>query len=112
MIVEKKIFDWLAVQLTCPVYVELPVSHADTFVKIQRTGSVGADGIRTATVAVQSYAPTLYAAAQLNETVKQKMLAMSAENVFGVTLNSDYEFTNTNTKQRRYQAVFNISYKE
>ena len=32
-------------------------------------------------------------------------------NIFGVHLQADYNFTNTQTKQYRYQAVYEINYK-
>ena len=65
-------------------------------------------------VALASIAPSLAEAAALNEVVKAVMdqLPYLAEEVFGSELNGDYNFTNTATKERRYQAVYNITYKE
>ena len=72
------------------------------------------DRLDTATVAIQSIAGTLYEAAALNERVKQVMenLPYQEANVFRAGLNSDYNFTDEETKERRYQAVYQITYKE
>ena len=34
----------------------------------------------------------------------------TVENIFACRLNSDYDFTDTSTKQHRYKAVFDITY--
>ena len=93
--IEKTILDYLTARLTVPVRMETPEDPPESYV-------------------VQSIAPTLYGAAQLNETVKAAMDAMEdrVAGIFRVELNSDYNFTNTATKERRYQAVYNITYKE
>ena len=67
--------------------------------------------IDSATVAVQSYAPTLYEAAALNDIVKRAMFDIIAlPSVSACRLNSDYNFTDTSTKKYRYQAVFDLTY--
>lgn len=112
MILEEKIRNYLGDTLSVNVYLEVPKAPPDSYVVIQRTGSIGANRLRTATLAIQSIAQTLCEAAQLNEAVKQALDVVEITDVFGVYLNSDYNFTNTNTKERRYQAVYNITYKE
>ena len=64
-----------------------------------------------ATFAFQSYAPSLQKAAELNEKVKKVVEDLITVNeVSGVHHNSDYNFTDTETKQYRYQAVYDINY--
>ena len=65
----------------------------------------------TPQLAVQSYAPTLLPAAELNEQVKTAMFgAAQLPGVAAVHLNSDYNFTDTSSKTYRYQAVFDVTY--
>ena len=107
--VEKIVLDWLTSQLTVPVYMERPYDVLASFVVVEKTGSRMENHIYTATIAVQSYAATLFEAAQLNELVKAAMFDMlSLGAVSSVRLNSDYNFTDTATKSYRYQAVFLI----
>ena len=81
------------------------------FVLIERTGGGGANRLRTATVAIQSYGASLYLAAQLNENVLSAMESLVIyPEVAACDLNSDYNFTDTVKKLYRYQAVFDIVY--
>ena len=63
------------------------------------------------TVAIQSYAGTLYDTAVLNEQVKATMENIIDRNdISKCTLNSDYNYTDTARKKYRYQAVYDIVY--
>ena len=67
--------------------------------------------IKSATFAIQSYADSMFEAASLNEVVKEKMLDIIGEKeITKVSLNSDYNFTDTATKKYRYQAVFDLKH--
>lgn len=112
--IEKTLLDYLADRLTVPVRMETPEKPPKSYVVIQKTGSRRENRVDAATFAIQSIAPSLYAAAQLNVKVKEAMEEMedSVAGIFRVELNGDYNFTNTATKERRYQAVYNITYKE
>lgn len=106
--------DYLISKLSVPVVLEVPKPVPASYVLLDKTGSRRENGIDTATFAVQSVAPTLYEAAELNEQVKGFMerLPWEAPRVFKAALNTDGNFTNTKTKERRYQAVYHITYKE
>lgn len=112
--IEKIVLDVLNEELTEPVYMEAPENKPEKYVILEKTGSGRKNRIDSATFAVQSIAGTLEEAADLNEAVKSVMdeLPYLTEEIFAATLNSDYNFTNTATKERRYQAVYNITYKE
>ena len=113
--IEIVVKNYLAAQISdVPVCMEIPEDVPTTYIVIEKTGSTNADGAESAVFAVQSIAPTLYEAATLNERVKAVMAesAANCDEIFNCQLNSDYNWTNTNTKERRYQAVFNIYYKE
>lgn len=97
--------------LSLPVFLEEPEEPPAAYIVLRKTGSALVNRIREATVAVQSYGASLYHAAALNERVVDLMLGLGpADGVFSVELNSDYEYTNTETKQYRYQAVLEVYY--
>ena len=107
--IEKTILDYLGSKLTAACYMETPEQTPETYVLIDKTGESMEDHVWSATVAVQCIAPTLYGAAALCESVIGFMLALPAErDVSFCGLNSSYNFTNPETKEYRYQAVFNI----
>lgn len=111
MMIEKVLIDYLNEALTVSVYMERPVYPPAKYVIIQKTGSSKSNQICSATIAFQSYAETLYDAASLNEEVKAAVEnAVTLPEVSSAKLNSDYNFTNTASKQYRYQAVFNITH--
>lgn len=109
--IEKIILDYLDQELSVPVYMERPENPPGQYVLIEKTGSGKRNQIYDATLAIQSYAPSMYEAAALNETVKDAMeSAVTLGDISRVSLNSDYNFTDTAMKQYRYQAVFNITH--
>lgn len=111
--IEKAILDYLNEKLSVSAYMEVPEVEDDLcFVVIEKTGSGYDNHIYSATVAVQSYAPTLVEAASLNATVIEKMeeIPNHVINIGRCELNSDYNFSSTGQKRRRYQAVFDLSY--
>lgn len=94
------------------VYPEKPVDPPEEYVLVEKTGSGRANRIDRAMVAVQSISKnSMLRAAQINEEVKDAMDGIvRLAQIFSCGLNSDYNFTNINTKEYRYQAVFNIYY--
>lgn len=100
--------------LSVPVALEVPEERPASYVVFEKIGSQRQNRLDSATIALQSIAPSLYEAALLNEAVKAAMdqLPQSAPEVFGAELERDYNFTDTATKERRYQAIYNITYKE
>lgn len=94
-----------------PVYMERPEELPAKYVILEKTGSGVENYIYSATFAVQSYAPSLYEAAVLNDTVKDFMENLPDERDVGASdCNSDYNFTDPETRDYRYQAVFDIIY--
>lgn len=77
---------------------------------VERTGGTGRF-IKNTTVAIQSYGDSMYEAAVLNDMVIAKMYeAVELDPIIEVVLNSNYDFTDTETKEYRYQAVFDITH--
>lgn len=95
-------------------YMEIPEGGGTPpFVIIEKTGGGEENHIRSATIAIQSYADTLYGAAQLNEQVKALMDDITLlPQISACELNSDYNFTDTTKKEYRYQAVYDLVYFE
>lgn len=107
--IEKIILDYLGTKLDVPVYMERQKTEPKKFVIIEKTGSSRTNMIDSSTVAIQSYATTLYQAAALNEAVKDAMEDIVEEDaIVKVSLNSDYNYTDTTEKIYRYQAVFDL----
>lgn len=104
--IEEKIIEYLSSLLSVPVFLEIPEHPPKSYVALDRTGGDMTDRLKHAVFAVQSYAPSLAAAAALNEEVKQAF--ENAE--FTAILNSDYNYTDTTKKEYRYQAIFEFYY--
>lgn len=108
--IELTILNYLKSKLDVLVEMEKPGAYEE-LVLVEKTGSSEGDHLYTATIAVQSYAPTLYKAAELNEKVKAAMSGIIELNeITRCKINSDYNFSNTITKEYRYQAVFDITH--
>lgn len=109
--IESIVRDYLADKLTVDVYLEQPKEKPETFVLIEKTGGRLTEHIRSATMTIQSYATSLYNAAKLNEEIIKAMEdILELNEITSCTLNSNYNYTDTRTKQYRYQAVFNLIY--
>jgi hypothetical protein len=109
--IEKIVLDYLNRVLSVPVFMEKPTQEPDKYVLLDKTGGTSENYINSATVAIQSYAKTLFDAAVLNEEVKEAMNnIVSLNDVMGSDLNSDYNFTDTTKKKYRYQAIYDLFY--
>lgn len=96
--------------LNTPAYMEVPTELTD-FILLDQTGTSQENHITTTTIAVQSYGATMWDAMTLNEKVKDAMERfLLLDIVTKVELETDYNFTNTETKQYRWQAVYNITH--
>lgn len=113
---EKTLYDYLNASgtLSVPAYLERPASPPEKFVIIERTGGNRENGIDTATIAIQSIAPSLYEAVQLNEEVIEALFnAPELDEIGGIRLNSYYNFTSREQADRneyRYQSIFLITH--
>lgn len=93
------------------VYSEIPNAPEGEYIAFERTGGGESEHIKNATIAIQSVSNSLLKAASLNEKVKVAMADMdSLPDICSADLNSDYNFTDPESKKYRYQAVFEIIY--
>lgn len=105
-----KLIEYLDEALDVYVGVRAP-EETTGYVLLDQTGSTNANHIMTTTIAIQSYGEALNDALTLAESVKDAMLEFVEDpDVSAVRLESDYNFTNTETKQYRWQSVFEITH--
>lgn len=114
ILIEKVVKDFLDGKVDCPVLLEDTEGRAIKRVLIEKTSGRG-EFTYESTLAIQSYGRTLYEASVLNQTVISLLLKeddgfglLSERDVLSVELNSNYNYTDTSTKEYRYQAVFDI----
>lgn len=109
--IELIILNHLNSKLDVSVHLEKPSSQTGSYVVFEKTSSGKSNHLPSATIAFQSYAESLYNAVALNEKVKTAVEDLIGLNdIRGLSLNSDYNFTDTTTKEYRYQAVYDIRY--
>lgn len=108
--IEVTVLNYLKEQLPeIKVVMEVTPGLGDEFVLIEKTGSMTSDRLKQSTFAIQSWSGSMYRAMSLNSMVVDAMLAItSLKEVSKVHLNSDYNYTDTETKHPRYQAVFDV----
>lgn len=111
--IEKIIIDYLSAHSVAAYAEDPPGKPATPYCIIEKTGGGETEHLRHATVAVKSFGDTLFGAAAANKAVVALMLGMDAlDAIASISLNSDYNYTDTATKRYRYQAVFDIYYYE
>lgn len=94
-----------------PVFLERQVNEPAEFFLIEKIGSSKTNHLESSTFAIQSYAQSLYQAARLNTEIKNIIESMiENHNIVSINLNSDYNYTDTETKKYRYQAVYEIKH--
>ena len=108
--IAKTLLDYLDSALDVPVMMEAP-EQTTGYVLIDQTGSNRTNHIITTTFAIQSYGASLYEAMVLNDAVKDVMVGFAElGTITRVEIQTDYNFTNTATKQYRWQAVYLITH--
>ena len=109
--IEKIILDHLNANLDVPVMMEYPAKPPEAFVVIEKTAGGEENHIMSSMFAIQSIHKTLFKAAELNESVKAAMKNLVIhDEVSSCSLNTDYNFTDPETKRYRYQAVYDITH--
>ena len=113
--IETLVKNFLESKLSVPVLMEVPKNTVSQFVIIEKTGSTHENHVDSAIMTIQSYAPSLQSAMELNELVKYWMLdgmegLITLDEIASINLNSDYNYTDTTSKRYRYQAVYEITH--
>ena len=115
MLIEETVISHLSEELeTENVYAERPAEPPEEFWIIEKTSSGETNHIQAATVCVQSISQrSLLRAAEMSKEAEKAMKTLICEeNVSRCRLNTAYNFTDTETREYRYQAVFDITYME
>lgn len=111
MMIEKIVLNYLNENLEEPAYMEEPETAPAQYVVVEKTGGQSDNHILSATIVIQSYAPSMEGAAELNEIVKEQMEnIIELDDISRCRLNSDYNYTDRTKKKYRYQAVFDFVY--
>lgn len=114
-LIEATVISHLSTELnTDDIYAERPANPPDEFYLVEKTSSDETNHIQAATVAVQSVSrSSLLRAAEMSKAAEKAMRSLTDEpDVSRCKLNSAYNYTDTETKEYRYQAVFDITYME
>lgn len=113
MIIEQVVRDFLAERLDdTPIFCEYPDGDKPTeFVVVELTGHGQRQQLDSATIALQSTAGSLYAAATLSARVIAAVNELpTLPNVSRARLENEYNFTDARKKEYRYQAVVSLVY--
>ena len=111
--IEIIILNQLKDKLSVPALPEKPepLPVDGKYVLFEKVGSNRLNKTGGSTFAFQSYANSMYEAAALNEETKKAVYSLiELDEIVSVKLNRDYNFTDTTTKQYRYQAVYDIKH--
>lgn len=116
--IEQTIYEYLNNEMIVPVLAELPEVPSEEYpefpeklVLLEKVGGSKENHISVCSIAFQSYASTLFEAAQLDEEVRETVQGLIAiDTVNAVRLSSSYNHTDNSTKRYRYQSVFEIYY--
>ena len=104
------------------VFAERPSIIPSEYILVEQTGSMRDNFITTSTITIQCMSDSmqggsLLQAMILNDEVKDALLGDSTSyglveepEIISIELNSDYNFTDTETSEYRYQAVYVITH--
>lgn len=107
--IEKITLDYLNKKMKAPVYMEKPEDEPEEYIIVEKTGGGKENYIKSASLALQSHADSLFRAAELNEEVKLVMDGIEELDVIvSAGLARDYNFTDTAKKKYRYQAIYEL----
>ena len=109
--IEVIILNYLKTKLSVPIALEKTGSLPQKYVLFEKLPSSRTNHLYSSRFAFQSYSDSKYGAALLNEEVKKAVDSMiELDDIAGIKLDSDYDFTDTTTKEYRYQAVYDIKH--
>ena len=91
-------------------YADAPNPMPAEFVTVERTGGGDRDRVDHATLAVQCWAGTRKAAADMADAVRRELEAMTGEGGLGaVSVTSIYNWPDLQSRRHRYQLVVDIT---
>lgn len=107
--IELIVKEYLSKLVDIPIVFEHQNNLPKQFILIQKTSGKRENFLNSSTIAIQCYGASLFEAAKLNEKIKKLMYDLiTVTEVSNVSLNSDYNHTDFETKAYRYQAIYDI----
>lgn len=107
--IETTVLSYLSERLDVPVSFEVPKGPPSLYVVLEKTGHTVDNKIHTTYIAAKSTGKSLVEVMRLNNRILEIMPGLVDEvDIFRCESQGDYDFTNTETKERRYQAIFEI----
>lgn len=111
--IEKTVIEYLDGLDDLSAYAERPENPPEEYLIIEKVGGGEDNHIDRATIAVQTYADSLFRAAEICREVELAMKDITdISTVSRCKLNTSYNYTDTESKKYRYQAVFDLVYME
>lgn len=113
MIIEQALYEFLKEKTDIPVFCEIPADDVpEEFFLIEKTGSSMSNHINMSQITIQTYADRMFRASVLNDFMKHMLIyeAIKLNEMISISLNADYNYTDTQEKKYRYQAVFDIKH--
>jgi hypothetical protein len=111
MTIEALIVGYLNDNMDVPAYGEVPAERPESFAVVTRVGGSEVNRLRTASIVVYIYGPSLAEVQVLNEDLLECMDGLAASDmVASCRLNSNYNDTDLSVKEYRYGALFDIVY--
>lgn len=111
--IELVILNHLKTKLTVPIRLQKPepLPADGKYILFEKVGGNQLNKTGGSTVAFQSHANSMAEAALLNSETKNAVESLiELDEVVSVKYNTDYNFTDTTTKQYRYQALYDIKH--
>lgn len=109
--IEKTIMEYLQDRLDVPAFLEVPEEKPVRYVTVERTAGRREDHVYQSSVVVDVYDGTLAGTIELNEAVVGAMLGIiELDGITSCKLNSNYNDTDTATKEYRYGALFDLTH--
>lgn len=108
---EVTIKQFLETRVNVPVYLEVPADAAKEYYAIERVGGSEDEKIFHSSVTIESVGKSLYSAALMDENLYNIMCDLpTMPDVSSINLNSHYNATDTERKQYKYKALFDINH--
>lgn len=109
--IEKIIIEYLKDALDIEPYLEVPEDKPEKFVTVERTAGRRENHVYHSSAVIDSYGRTLAETVELNDRVVEAMLNITLlDEVCSCELNSNYNDTDTATKEYRYGALFDLTH--
>lgn len=110
--IEVTLYNYLTNALeNVPVYMEIPedTTNIPKYVILEKIDAGLVDHIKTATIAADSYASSLYEAAELGELVKNALFnAITLDEISSVRLGGESSGNDTQKKRYKYECTINL----